>query len=130
MEKLDLYKCDVCGNLVQVIIAGGGELVCCGQPMIKLEGKSQETAMIEKHVPVFVKLADGGEEIRVGEVLHPMEDNHYIMFIEAISEDKNNIQLKYLHPYEEPKMVLKEKFGKTVAKEFCNIHGLWQGESD
>ncbi len=130
MEKLDLYKCEICGNLVEVIIAGGGELVCCGQHMLKVEGKNQEEAMMEKHVPVFVKHDDGGEEVRVGEVLHPMDDNHYIMFIETISEDRNHVQLQFLHPHEEPKMLLKEKLGKTLAREFCSLHGLWQGESD
>ncbi len=130
MEKLDLYRCEICGNLIQVIIDGGGELVCCGQPMQKLEAKNQEEAMIEKHIPVFVKNNDNGDEVRVGEVLHPMNDDHYIMFIETISEDKNNVQLKYLHPGEEPKMILNQKFGKILAREFCSLHGLWEGKSD
>ena len=57
-------------------------------------------------------------------------DDHYIMFIETISEDKNHVQLQYLHPGEEPKMLLQQKLGKTLAREFCNLHGLWEGESD
>lgn len=128
-EKLEMYRCEICGNFVQVILNGDGELVCCGQPMQKLEAKNQEEAMMEKHIPVFVE-QDGGQEIRVGEVLHPMLPEHYIMFIESISEDKNNVQLKYLHPGEDPRMFLKEKSGKTLAKEFCNIHGLWEAQSD
>ncbi len=130
IERLDLYRCEICGNLVEVILAGGGELVCCGQPMHKLDGKNEEEAMLEKHIPVFVKREDGGDEVRVGEVLHPMNDDHYIMFIETISEDKNHVQLQYLHPGEEPKMLLQQKLGKTLAREFCNLHGLWEGESD
>jgi len=126
MEKLDLYRCEVCGNIIQVIMSGDGELVCCGQPMKKLEGKKQEDAMMEKHVPVFVKLDNGSEEVRVGEVLHPMIPEHYIVFIEAISEDRNRAQIQFLHPGEEPKMILKENFGDAMAREYCNIHGLWQ----
>ena len=127
-EKLDLYHCEVCGNLVQVLVSGEGELVCCGKPMHKLDAKTQEDAMTEKHVPVFIE-RDGGVEIRVGEVLHPMIPEHYIMFIETISEDKNNVHLKFLHSGEEPKMFLKEALGNTKALEFCNIHGLWEGQN-
>lgn len=130
MERLDLYRCDICGNLVEVILSGDGELVCCGQPMNKLEGKNAEEAMLEKHIPVFVKLNNDKTEVRVGEVLHPMNDDHYIMFIETISEDKNHVQLQYLHPGEEPKMILGQKIGKTLAREFCSLHGLWEGKSD
>jgi len=129
MERLDFYRCEICGNLVQVILNGNGELVCCGQPMQKLDGKNAEEAMLEKHIPVFVK-NENGEEVRVGEVLHPTVNEHYIMFIETISEDRNHVQLQYLHPGEEPKMILNKKLGKTLAYEFCNLHGLWEGESD
>lgn len=129
-ERLDMYRCEICGNLVQVILNGNGELVCCGQPMIKIEGKNKEEAMMEKHIPVFVKREDGKDEVRVGEILHPMLNEHYIMFIETISEDKDHVQLQYLHPGQEPKMILTEKLGRTLALEFCNLHGLWEGESD
>ena len=127
-EKLDLYHCEICGNLVQVLVSGEGELVCCGKPMHKLDAKTQEDAMTEKHVPVFIE-RDGGVEIRVGEVLHPMIPEHYIMFIETISEDKNNVHLKFLQAGEEPKIFLKEVLGNTKALEFCNIHGLWEGQN-
>ena len=130
MEKLDLYRCEICGNLVEVIIPGGGELVCCGQPMQKVNGQNKEDAIFEKHIPIFIKNENNGDEVRVGEVLHPMTDEHYIMFIETISEDRNHVQLQYLHPGEEPKMLLQQKLGKTLAREFCNLHGLWEGESD
>ncbi len=130
MEKLDLYRCEICGNLVELIISGGGELVCCGQPMQKVNGQNKEDAIFEKHIPIFIKNENNGDEVRVGEVLHPMTDEHYIMFIETISEDRNHVQLQYLHPGEEPKMLLQQKLGKTLAREFCNLHGLWEGESD
>lgn len=128
MERLDLYKCDICGNVVEIILNGNGELVCCGQPMKKMEAQNQEEAMMEKHIPVFVSLDDNSQEVRVGEVLHPMLPEHYIMFIEAISQDRNRVQLQFLHPGEEPKMILKEKFGDTLAREYCSIHGLWQSK--
>lgn len=130
MKRLDLYRCEICGNLVEVILAGGGELVCCGQPMHKIDGKNKEEAVFEKHIPVFVKQDNGKDEVRVGEVLHPMTDDHYIMFIETISEDKKQAQLQYLSPGDEPKMLLEHKLGKTIAREFCNLHGLWEGKSD
>ncbi len=130
MERLDLYRCNICGNLVEVILVGGGELVCCGQPMQKVNGQNREEAIFEKHIPVFVKNENNKDEVRVGEVLHPMTEEHYIMFIETVSEDKNHVQLQYLHPGQEPKMLIEEKLGKTLAREFCNLHGLWEGQSD
>lgn len=130
MERLDLYKCNICGNIVQVILSGGGELVCCGEPMHKLEAKTKEDSMLEKHVPVFIKNQDNNDEVRVGEVLHPMTDEHYIMFIETISRDKNKVQLQFLHPGEEPKMLIKDESDEILALEFCNLHGLWEGKND
>ena len=127
-ERLDLYRCEICGNLVQVILAGGGELVCCGQPMELVKGKTQEE-MQEKHITVFIS-ENGTDIVQVGTVLHPMNDDHYIMFIETISEDKNCVHLQYLHPGQEAKMLLEKKIGKMKAIEFCNLHGLWEGESD
>ena len=128
MEILEFYKCNICGNLVQVLANGGGELVCCGEPMEKLESKNNEQAVMEKHIPVFIE-KDNQYEIRIGEVLHPMLEDHHIMFIQAVSEDKNNIQLKILHAGDEPKMRLNEKPEKVTAYEYCNIHGLWEGKN-
>lgn len=129
-ERLEMYRCEICGNLVEVIIEGNGELVCCGQPMVLLHGKSSDDEGLEKHVPVFELKENGGAEIRVGSVLHPMNDDHYIMFIETVSEDRQQAHLQYLHPGMEPRMLLEKKIGKTLAREFCNLHGLWEGESD
>lgn len=130
MDKLDFYKCNVCGNIVQVIVNGGGELVCCGEPMNKLEPKTNEENLTEKHVPVFVKRENDGVEVIVGETIHPMLQEHYIVFIQTVSEDKNRIQMQYLNPGEDPKMIINEIEGKMTARELCSIHGLWEGESD
>lgn len=130
MEKLDIYRCNICGNIVEVLVSGTGELVCCGEPMQKLEARKTEEAMYEKHIPVFNKNEDGKLEIRVGEVLHPMLEEHHIMFIQAISEDKNSSQLKFLHPNEEPKMLSDELSPNMIAREYCNIHGLWEATND
>lgn len=128
-ERLEMYRCEICGNLVQVILAGGGELVCCGQPMTLLKPNTMENVALEKHIPVYIQ-RENGVEIQVGSELHPMNDDHYIMFIESISEDRNRVKLQYLHPGEEAKMLLEQKLGKEKALEFCNLHGLWEGESD
>ena len=91
-ERLALYKCEVCGNLVQVLLSGGGELVCCGKPMTYLNPQDKSDEMLEeKHVPIFIHDESGKEFIQVGSTLHPMSEEHYIQFIETISEDKNKI---------------------------------------
>lgn len=129
-QRLEMYRCEICGNLVQVILEGEGELVCCGQPMKLMAPNKTENAALEKHIPVFESLETGGVEIKVGAQPHPMINEHYIMFIESISEDRNRVKLQYLHPGEEAKMILEQKLGKEKALEFCNVHGLWEGESD
>ena len=91
-EKLEIYKCELCGNLVEVILSGAGELVCCGQPM-KLQVANTTDAATEKHVPIFVK-KDDELEIRIGSAPHPKLEEHYITFIEAISKDKRYIKRK------------------------------------
>ncbi len=128
MERLDLYRCEICGNLVEVILAGDGELVCCNQPMKKLEAHTDEQAILEKHVPIFSFRDDGNEEIRVGEVLHPMTEEHHIMFVEAISDDRKISRLEYLYPGEEPRVLTSAEFKQ--AREYCNIHGLWEGHKN
>lgn len=128
-KKLEIYKCEICGNLVEVVLAGEGELVCCGQPM-SLQIPNKVDAATEKHVPFFVK-KDDELEIRVGEVPHPMVPEHYITFIEAISQNQRYIKRKYLYPGEKPEMTLKcYDVAKLTAREFCNLHGLWEAEND
>ena len=125
-ERLDLYKCNLCGNLVEVVLSGDGELVCCGKPMEYLEAKTVNYEYGEKHVPVFLNTDDNGLEIRVGSQLHPMLEEHYIQFIETIADGKNKVCRQYFTPQDVPIMVLREKMGIQKAREFCNIHGLWE----
>ena len=128
-KKLELYKCEICGNLVEVVLDGAGELVCCGEPMQLLEANKTDGDG-EKHVPVFIK-KDEELEVRVGAQPHPMTEEHYIQFIECISKDEVYVKRKYLRPGEEALLKLKcYDIGKMNAKEFCNIHGLWEATHD
>lgn len=128
-KKLDIYKCEICGNLIEIILPGMGELVCCNQPMV-LQVANTNDAANEKHVPFFTK-KDDELEIRIGQVPHPMAEEHYITFIEAISKDERYVKRKYLYPGEEPGFTLKYyDVGKLTAREFCNIHGLWEAKND
>ncbi len=129
-KRLEMYRCEICGNLVQVILEGEGELVCCGKPMILLNAKDKDAEGLEKHIPVFRKTEDGKLEIRVGSVPHPMSKEHYIMFIETISDDKSQVYLGYLQPEMEAKILAENITGNVTAREYCNIHGLWEGKSD
>ena len=124
-EVLEFYKCNICGNLVEVVLSGEGELVCCGQPMEKLiEHDNEKDIYGEKHVPVLSK--DGEKlTVRVGSEPHTMEDNHYIQFIEVNSADKRYVKRKYLYPHEDPVLQYKCNCDKVEARELCNIHGLW-----
>jgi len=123
-ELRQVYKCGVCGNIVEVLHAGVGELVCCGVPMELLEEKTEDVGR-EKHVPVIEKTAEGFK-VKVGSVPHPMEEKHYIEWVELIVDGK--IQRQFLKPYEAPEAVFETKPGKTVAREYCNIHGLWKAD--
>ncbi len=128
-KKLEMYKCSVCGNFVEVVLAGAGELVCCGQPMNLLKANSTDAAG-EKHVPYFIK-KDEELEIRIGSVLHPMSEEHYIQFVEVVSKDERYVKRKYLYPNEEPTFNLKGyDVGALTAREFCNLHGLWEANYD
>ena len=128
-KKLELYKCEVCGNFIEVVLAGDGELVCCNQPMKLLTANTTDAAQ-EKHVPFFVK-KDDELEIRIGSIPHPMTDEHYIQFIEVVSNDERYVKRKYLYPSEEPSFLLKGyDIGSLNAREYCNIHGLWGAKYD
>lgn len=128
-SKLDFYRCSVCGNIVEVVISGDGELVCCGQPMTLLKANTTDAAQ-EKHVPFFVK-KDEELEIRIGSAPHPMVPEHYIQFIEVVSEDGRYVKRKYLYPNEDPIFVLRGyDIGSLNAKEYCNLHGLWEAKYD
>lgn len=121
-QRLEVYKCEVCGNIVEVLHAGDGELVCCGQPM-KLMAENTVDAAKEKHVPVIEKV-DGGFKVKVGSVAHPMEEKHYIEWIEIIADGK--VYRKFLKPGDKPEAVFKIDAAKVTAREYCNLHGHWK----
>ena len=121
-EKLQVYKCNVCGNIVEVIHAGAGELVCCGKPM-QLMAENTTDAATEKHVPVVEKV-DGGCKVTVGSVAHPMEDKHYIEWVELIADGKAYRQ--FLEPGGAPEAIFKVDATDVTARECCNLHGLWK----
>ena len=122
-EKLGVYKCAVCGNIVEVLHAGAGELVCCGKPMENLVEKTADSAT-EKHVPLIEKI-DGGYKVTVGSTLHPMTEEHYIQWIELLADDTAYRQ--FLNPGDAPEAVFKIKANNVSAREHCNLHGLWRG---
>jgi len=122
-EKLEIYKCDVCGNIVEVLHGAGGELVCCGEPM-KLFKENTVDAAKEKHVPVVEKTAEGFK-VKVGSVAHPMEEKHYIEWVEVIVDGKAYRQ--FLNPGEAPEATFAISADQVTAREYCNLHGLWKG---
>lgn len=121
-EKLQIYKCEICGNMVEMVHAGKGELVCCGQPM-KLFVENTVDAAKEKHVPVVEKTADG-VKVTVGSVAHPMEEKHYIEWIEVIAGGKAYRQ--FLKPGDAPEAMFCIDAEQVTAREYCNVHGLWK----
>ncbi len=121
-ERLEVYKCDLCGNIVELLHGGAGELVCCGQPM-KLFTENTVDAAKEKHVPVIEKV-DGGYKVKVGDVAHPMEDKHYIEFVELIADGK--VYRQFLNPGEAPEAMFSIEAAQVSAREYCNLHGLWK----
>ncbi len=128
-NKLEMYKCEICGNFVEVVFAGAAELVCCNEPM-KLQKANTTDAAGEKHVPFFIK-KDDELEIKIGSIEHPMTPEHYIQFIEVVSADERYVKRKYLNPSEKPSFTLKGyDIGKLTAREFCNLHGLWEAKYD
>ena len=122
-QKLQVYKCEVCGNIVMVLHSGAGQLVCCNQPMKLMEEKTADSST-EKHVP-FIKREGNGYIVKVGEnALHPMEENHYIEWIELTVDGISHI--KFLKPGDSPEAVFEIPEGKEItAREYCNLHGLW-----
>jgi len=122
-ERLEVYKCNICGNIVEVLHGGGGELVCCGQAMSKLVENTVDAAK-EKHVPVVEKV-EGGVKVKVGEVAHPMEEKHWIQWIEIVADGKAYRQ--FLNPGEAPEATFDVEADQVTAREYCNLHGLWKG---
>ncbi len=121
-KLLEIYKCLECGNIIEVVHEGPGALVCCGQNMTLFKENTVDAAK-EKHVPVIEKI-DGGYEVRIGAVAHPMEVKHYIEWIELLADGKAYTQ--YLQPGDEPKAVFKIDAEAVSARAYCNLHGLWK----
>ena len=127
-KQNQIYKCNICGNIIEVLQAGAGELVCCGKPMELLEEKNQDEGL-EKHVPVIEELAEKqskvGVRVKVGSVEHPMEAGHRIEWIEIISLDGKRGK-KFLRPGDKPQVEFYPRVKIIGARAYCNIHGLWK----
>ncbi len=121
-ERLQVYKCEVCGNIIEVLHGGKGQLVCCGKPMVGMTENTVDAAK-EKHVPVLEKIP-GGVKVKVGSVAHPMEEKHYIEWIEVIADGK--IYRQFLKPGEKPEATFNVEGSQIYAREYCNLHGLWK----
>jgi superoxide reductase len=121
-EKNQVYKCNVCGNITEVLSTGVGELVCCGQPMELLVEKTQDQGA-EKHVPVTEE-TDKGIKVKIGSVEHPMEDAHYIEWIEIIVDGKS--YKEFLKPGQKPEAEFCVSGENIIVRTYCNIHGLWK----
>lgn len=118
----EIYKCAICGNIVEVMHASGGTLSCCGQPMNRMNENTVDASQ-EKHVPVITK-TDGGYLVTVGSVEHPMEEKHYIEWIELITD--NEVLIKYLKPGDKPQAEFKTTASEVYAREYCTLHGNWR----
>ncbi len=124
-ERLEVYKCDTCGNIVELIVAGGGPLACCGSDM-DLQTENTTDAAQEKHVPVIEKTA-GGYKVKVGSVPHPMVDDHWIQWIELVAGDK--AYMEFLNPGGEPEAEFAVDADTVTAREYCNLHGHWKADA-
>ena len=120
--ELQVYKCGVCGNIVEVVHAGGGTLVCCGEPMSLLTENTTDAAK-EKHVPVVERTEDG-VRVSVGAVPHPMEEKHFIQWIELIADGK--VCRRALKPGDTPQVVFPVQPDQITVRAYCNLHGLWK----
>lgn len=121
-KKLEVYKCEICGNIVEMLHEGAGELVCCGEPMVLFDAKTMEEGT-EKHKPVIEK-AEHGMKVKVGDVPHPMIDQHYIEWIEIIAD--GIVYRKSLKPGDVPEAVFCIDAENVWARAYCNVHGLWK----
>lgn len=122
-NKHEVYKCSICGNIVEVLHVGNGELVCCGKPMDLQEEKTQDPVLGEKHVPV-IEVTENGVKIKIGEVPHPMTEEHYIEWIEVISG--NIVYRQDLKPGDNPSAEFLISREELIVRAYCNLHGLWK----
>tara|TARA_Y100000034_G_scaffold75166_1_gene90289 strand:+ start:4139 stop:4504 length:366 start_codon:yes stop_codon:yes gene_type:complete len=118
--KNQIWKCEVCGNIIEILHEGADSLVCCGQPMVLQEEHTQDPEKGEKHVPVIE-----GNKVKVGSVPHPMDEDHFIEWIEATAENGENCKV-FLKPGENPEAEF--AFPVKQARAYCNLHGLWKSE--
>ena len=123
-KQLEVYKCELCGNIVEVLHGGDGDLVCCGEKMKLLDEQTADKST-EKHVPVIEK-TDSGYKVTVGTTLHPMTDEHYIEWIELVADGR--AYRRFLKPGDEPSAEFCVKASSVYAREYCNVHSLWKGE--
>ena len=118
-----IYKCEICGNIVEVLHEGMGALVCCGEEMKLMEEKTEDSS-VEKHVP-YIEKTENGVLVKVGQNQdHPMEEKHYIEWIQLLADEKSYRQ--FLKPGDKPQALFEIKADKVTAREYCNIHGLWK----
>jgi len=123
-QRYQVFECEVCGQIVEVLRDGKGQLVCCNQPMKLLEENITDAA-VEKHVPVVEK-AEGGIKVKVGSVPHPMEAEHWIEWVQVINDGTSH--RRFLNPGDEPEAFFEiERAADLIAREHCNLHGLWKG---
>ena len=124
-KQLEIYKCNMCGNIVEIMHGGPGMLTCCDQPMALLEENTVDAAT-EKHVPV-IEVGPDSITVKVGSVAHPMEDSHYIEWIELVADGKSYTQ--FLKPGAAPEATFPVIAQKVTAREYCNLHGHWKAEN-
>jgi superoxide reductase len=125
VQKFEIYRCKVCGNLVEVVDVGGGPMVCCGESMELLFEKVKDQGT-EKHTPVITK-GQNGLKVMVGSIPHPMEEEHFIQWIQVIA-DNNNAERKYLTPNDMPEGEFNVHGRKMVVRAYCSLHGLWKNQ--
>lgn len=121
-ERGDIYRCDTCGNIVETLNAGSGTMTCCGNDMTLMKEKAEDQGS-EKHVPVIEKTPKG-YKVRVGSIEHPMEEKHYIMWIELIADGRS--YREFLKPGMKPEAEFCMSASAVSAREYCNLHGLWR----
>ncbi len=121
-EKMEVYKCEVCGNMTEVVHSGAGVMVCCGQTMTRMVENTVDAA-VEKHVPVIEKTANG-YKVKVGEAAHPMEEEHHIEWIELVIGEK--AYREFLAPGQAPEAEFCTDAADVYARAYCNLHGLWK----
>lgn len=120
-KRLEVYKCELCGNIVEGLHEGAGGLVCCGQNMVTMTANTVDAAK-EKHVPVIEKI-DGGYRVKLGSAPHPMEDSHYIEWVELVAGAK--VYRQFLNPGDAPEATFSIDAAEVTARAYCNLHGLW-----